>query len=87
MNGANQREAQISREVVDLAEAVVLGSRIGHALDAVVVGVDGDRGSSLQIIDPPVQARIDQQLELGAEVRVEVERADPAARSVGLVPV
>lgn len=85
---ANQREAQISREVVDLAEAVVLGSRVGgEPLAAVVVGDDGDRGSSLQVIDPPVRARVDAQLELGTELLVRVAWADPVARRVGLSPV
>jgi exoribonuclease R len=84
---ANQREGQVSRDVVDLAEAVVLGSRLGTVLDAVVVGDEGDRGSSLQVLDPPVRARTDVELELGDEVHVRVEWADPVARRVGLVPV
>jgi exoribonuclease R len=87
MDAANQRESQVSREVVDLAEAVVLGSRLGRELDAVVVSDDGDRGSSLQVLDPPVRARAEADLELGATVRVRVDWADPVARRVGLVPV
>jgi exoribonuclease R len=86
MDAANQREAQISRDVVDLAEAVVLSSRIGRQLDAVVVGDDDDRGASLQVLDPPVRARTDADLELGATVQVRVDWADPVARRVGLVP-
>jgi exoribonuclease R len=86
LNAANQREAQISRAVVDLAEAVVLGSRIGHELDAVVVTRE-ERGCGLQVLEPPVRARTDAALELGAEVRVKVDWADPVARRVGLVPI
>jgi exoribonuclease R len=87
LDAANQREAEISREVLDLAEAVVLGSRVGRVLDAVVVGVDGDRGSSLQVLDPPVRARITERLDLGDEVKVKVEWADVVGRRIGLVPV
>lgn len=84
LDAANQRGAQVSRAVVDLAEAVILSGRVGERLDAVVVGDDGDRGSSLQVLDPPVRARVDEQLELGATVPVTVEWADPVARRVGL---
>ncbi len=41
MTEANQKEAAVSRAVVDLAEAVVLGSRIGDVLDAEVVALEG----------------------------------------------
>ena len=86
MDAANQRGAQVSRAVVDLAEAVVLSSRLGGRLDAVVVGEDGDRGSSLQVLDPPVRARVDEQLALGDSLQVTVEWADPVARRIGLLP-
>ena len=76
----------MSRAVVDLAEAVVLSARLGGRLDAVVVGEDGDRGSSLQVLDPPVRARVDDRLDLGDSLQVTVEWADPVARRVGLVP-
>lgn len=87
MTAANQREAAISRAVVDLAEAVVLGSRIGDVLDAEVVALEGERGSSLQIVEPPVRARVKEQLPLGTSVRVRVEGADPVARKVDLEPI
>jgi exoribonuclease R len=83
---ANQREGDVSRAVVDLAEAAVLSSRLGRELDAVVVGVD-ERGSALQVLDPPVRARTSVPLDLGAAVRVRVAAADPLARTVDLVPV
>lgn len=86
MDAANQRGQQVSRAVVDLAEAVVLSSRLGGRLDAVVVGEDGDRGSSLQVVDPPVRARVEDRLTLGEVLQVVVEWADPVARRVGLEP-
>jgi exoribonuclease R len=88
LNRANQREAEVSRQVVDLAEAIVLGSRVGgDPLAAVVVADDGERGSSLQVVDPPIRARIDERRALGEKLLVAVEWADPAARRVGLAPV
>lgn len=87
MTQANQKEAAVSRAVVDLAEAVVLGSRIGDELDAEVVALDGERGSSLQILEPPVRARVRASLPLGTAVRVRVVAADPVARKVDLEPV
>ena len=84
MAAARQREGAANRAVVDLAEAVVLGGRIGHHLDAVVVGTDPERGSDLQLLDPPVRTRMSTPLELGAEVRVRVVAADPVARRVEL---
>lgn len=87
MGAANQRDGAVGRAVVDLAEAVVLASRVDDELDAVVVGDEGDRGSSLQIVEPPVRARIEEQLPLGASVRVRVVGADPVARRVDLEPL
>jgi exoribonuclease R len=82
---AQQREAAVSRAVVDLAEAAVLSSRVGEVLPAVVVSTD-ERGSGLQVLDPPVRARCKEVLELGAALQVRVVSADPVARRVELVP-
>nr|MBA2282191.1 RNB domain-containing ribonuclease [Acidimicrobiia bacterium] len=86
MEHARQREGTVSRAVLDLAEAVVLAGRVGDVLDAVVVGVDDERGADLQLLDPPVRARTKAQLDLGAEVKVKVTAADPIARTVTLTP-
>jgi exoribonuclease R len=84
MGAARQKEGAVSRAVVDLAEALVLADRRDLTLDAVVVGTDPERGSDLQLLDPPVRARVAEPLALGAEVRVRVESADPAARHIQL---
>jgi exoribonuclease R len=86
LDAANQHDGAVGRAVVDLAEAVVLGSRIGDVLSAEVVGVD-DRGSSLQIVEPPVRAHVQASLALGASVQVRVAGADVVARRVDLEPV
>ena len=84
MAGARQREGAANRAVVDLAEAIVLADRLGQRLDAVVVGTDPQRGSDLQLLDPPVRARMATAIDLGAEVCVRVAGADPVARKVEL---
>ena len=84
MAAARQREGAIDRAVVDLAEAVVLSSRLGDVLDAVVIATDDERGSELQLLEPPVRARIEAALPLGTEVQVRVEAADVVARRVVL---
>jgi exoribonuclease R len=86
MGVARRRESDIDRAVVDLAEAVVLSTRIGEVLDAVVVDTDKRRGSDLQLLEPPVRARTTAVLPLGAEVRVRVEAFDVAARQITLAP-
>lgn len=86
MAAARQREGSVSRAVVDLAEALVLADRRGQPLPAVVVATDPERGSDLQLLDPPVRARTATPLELGAEVDVVVTNADPVARRVELQP-
>jgi exoribonuclease R len=86
MATARQRESAVSRAVVDLAEALVLGSRLGEVLPAVVVGTDPERGSDLQLLDPPVRARMAAPVDLGSAVDVRVVAADPVARRVSLEP-
>jgi exoribonuclease R len=86
MGLARRRESDIDRAVVDLAEAVVLSTRIGEVLDAVVVDSDKRRGSDLQLLEPPVRARTTAVVPLGAEARVRVEAVDVAERQVTLAP-
>ena len=85
LQAAYQREGEVSRAVVDLAEAAVLAARVGDELQAEVVGVD-ERGSSLQVLDPPVRARTKAVLELGAAIAVRVVAVDPVARRIELEP-
>jgi exoribonuclease R len=87
MAAARQREGAVDHAVVDLAEAVVLSSRLGEHLDAVVIATDRHRGSELQLLEPPVRARIEPVLRLGDEITVRVEAADVVGRRVTLEPV
>ena len=82
MQKADQLSGQLSRAVVDLAEAVALRGREGERFDAVVTDTD-QRGARIQICSPAVVARIKQDgLKAGAELTVQLVSADPATRSV-----
>jgi exoribonuclease R len=84
MERAETRAAQADREALDLAEAVVLHGREGHAFDAVVTDRD-DRGTRIQIVDPPIVARVAAHgVEPGDPLRVRVAQADPVARRIEL---
>jgi exoribonuclease R len=82
MERAEQRANGVDRAVIDLAEAVLLAGHEGTVFDAVVVDED-DRGAVVQVIDPAVLARVTTDgVDPGDGVRVRLERADPATRSV-----
>ncbi len=82
MAEADRRSSALERAVVDLAEACVLQHRVGEAFDAVVVAANS-HGGTVQLADPAVRATLEgAPPQLGARVRVVVESADPASRSV-----
>ncbi|THA40720.1 RNB domain-containing ribonuclease [Streptomyces sp. A1547] len=75
------------RRSVDLVEAAVLMDRVGGVFDATVIDTDEEenppnrREGQVQMADPAVVGRVtsaDVDLELGASVRVRLERAHPA---------
>ena len=57
MARADARSGQIERAVIDLAEAVMLESRIGETFEAVVTDLD-ERGARIQLRALPVVARV-----------------------------
>ena len=82
MRKADALGGQISRAVIDLAEAATLVGREGDRFDAVVTDVD-QRGARIQLCSPPVVARIKTDgLEAGDELTVRLDGAEPATRSV-----
>jgi exoribonuclease R len=86
MRTADARAATLERAVVDYAEALLLAGRQGEVFDAVVVDVTA-KGGTVQLLDPPVRARVDGAgLPLGQRLRVRVVAADPATRTVLLAP-
>ena len=89
MSETSVRVAQLERAVVDDVEARLLEPRAGERFPASVVELDS-RGTRIQIVDPPVRARlhVEPPPPLGARIEVELVRADPASRSLqfALVP-
>ncbi len=69
------------RAAVDLVEAMLLRERVGEEFDAAVLDADGARGV-VALDDPPVRARCDGPLTLGARIRVRLVEADPETRKV-----
>ncbi len=85
MTAADRRASALDRAVVDLAEAVLLAPRVGEEFDGAVVEA-GPRGGTVQLVDPPVRARLaGADLPLGQTVRVRLEQADPATRVLRFV--
>jgi exoribonuclease R len=83
MQQADARAGQISRAVIDLAEAASLQGREGERFDAIVTDTD-QRGARIQLCSPPVVARLKSDgLKAGDELQVRLDSADPETRSVG----
>ena len=73
--------------MIDLAEAVLLAGREGEVFDAVVVDEDR-RGPLVQLREPAVLAHVSaHRVDPGDDVRVRLERADPATRTIELTRV
>jgi exoribonuclease R len=82
MAKADQLGGRIERAVVDLAEAVMLGGRIGEPFQAIVTDID-ERGARIQLVDLPVVARIDSEdRSPGERLTVKLIEADPTTRTI-----
>lgn len=83
MEDAGRRAASVERAVIDAAEIRMLEHRVGDAFSAVPLDHDR-RGTVIQLVDPPVKARLHDtpEPELGEPVRVRLTRADPRSRSL-----
>ncbi|MDQ1705978.1 MAG: hypothetical protein QOF18_2344 [Frankiaceae bacterium] len=82
---ADRRAHAADRAVVDLAEALVLSTRVGEVFRGVVVeaGRKGKPGGEVQLRDPAVRGRLEgDHLPLGQEVDVRLSEADVAHRRV-----
>lgn len=83
MAASGKRAHAFDREVVDGTEAAILAPRIGQSFDAVVVDVEKARRGTVMLDDPAVTARVEgDDLPLGSRVRVRLDVADPATRTV-----
>ena len=85
MADARRREGAADGKAADVVEAAVLSGCIGDVLDAVVVRKHR-KGVQIQLRHPAVVANVDadDDIGLGDEVRVRVERTDVVNRTVGL---
>jgi len=82
MARADARSAQIERAVIDLAEAVMLESRVGETFEAVVTDLD-ERGARIQLCALPVVARVEaHKVDPGDMVRVKLIAAEPETRRI-----
>jgi len=87
MAKAEARAGQVERAVIDLAETAILADRTGEHFDAVVTDL-GETGARIQLCDLPVVARVDaHRVVPGAAVRVRLDSADPARRTLGFTRV
>lgn len=78
MEDSARRSSRYERGIVDLVEAMVLASRIGHEFAGLLIDVDPDRKAGrLQLPEPAVEARVKgARLRLGQEVRAILVAAD-----------
>jgi exoribonuclease R len=80
MTAGTRRANAVERGIVDLVEAVLLAGREGETFDAVVIDDD-----LIQLREPAVRARMEGAPDPGSEVRVRLEQAAPATRTVRFV--
>lgn len=87
MTAGDRRASAYERGCVDLVEAALLGDRVGEEFDAVVVDVrDGGESGVVQLRDPAVRGRVaGAELPLGTDVRVRLDAASVAERTVRFV--
>ena len=83
MDKAEARSGQIERAAIDLAETAILAHRAGEEFEAVVTDI-GETGARIQLCDLPVVARVAADgVVPGAALKVRLESADPARRTLG----
>jgi exoribonuclease R len=87
MAKADARSSQIERAVIDLAEVAILADRAGDYFEAVVTDL-GEQGARIQLCDLPVVARVTARgVAPGDRLRVRLDAADPALRSLAFARV
>ena len=88
MAEADRRAKHYERQVLDLAEAVLLAARVGETFTGAIVEIEGGHGNGregvVMLRDPAIEARVDaaSPLPLGQDVTVRLAVADPVKRQV-----
>ncbi|TPG12129.1 RNB domain-containing ribonuclease [Sphingomonas oligophenolica] len=78
---ADATAGRIDRAVIDLAEAIMLRSRVGDSFAAVVTDTD-DRGARIQLSDYPIIARVDTTAMPGDALIVRLAAIDMQRRTI-----
>ncbi|HSL10542.1 MAG TPA: RNB domain-containing ribonuclease [Actinomycetota bacterium] len=84
---ATERHNRLERTIVDVVEAAVLTPHVGRESDAVVVDLWKRNRGEVALTDAAVIGPCDDVHELAAEVRVRLEEADIATRTIRFVRV
>jgi exoribonuclease R len=87
MAAATDRHHRLERTVVDAVEAAVLAPDVGMQTDALVIDLWKRHRGEVALREPAVIGPCDDVDELGAEVRVRLEEADVARRTIRFVRV
>ena len=82
MAGATDRHNRLERTVIDAVEAVVLAPFVGRESDALVIDLWKRNRGEVAVRDPAVIGPCDDVHELAADVRVRLEEADVAKRTI-----
>jgi exoribonuclease R len=84
MTHADRRTRAVERAGNDAVQAAILFGRVGETFTAVVVDVEQQGRSIVQLTDLPILAEAEGEAHLGAEVTVRVESADITAGRICL---
>ncbi len=82
MGASGQQARNVERGCLDAVEAAVLESRVGEIFEAVVVDETSGGNPIIQIKDPAITAFAEGEADLGSAVRVQLNSADLATRSI-----
>ncbi|GAB3598473.1 RNB domain-containing ribonuclease [Angustibacter peucedani] len=87
MASSDHQAGALERACTDAVEAAVLAHRVGETFEGVVVDLkDKGPGGSVQLLDPPVLAPVQGDVQLGARLRVRLTTADVEQRRVEFSP-
>jgi hypothetical protein len=84
---ATERHNRLERTIVDAVEAAVLAPHVGRESDALVVDLWKRNRGEVALTDEAVIGPCDDVHELAAKVRVRLEEADIATRTIRFVTV
>jgi hypothetical protein len=81
MAASSSLAGQVDSRALNVVEAAVLSGRVGEQFEASVLSTANGYGT-IQLLDPPVVARCNGELEAGATVLATLETAEVATGTV-----